>query len=245
MTEPAVRSPLADATSPDMHGAALVLVPVGSIEQHGPHLPLDTDTLIAEAVTRRVADLLGPGLGAVVAPPLSYGASGEHQDFAGTSSIGSDVLHHVLVELVRSMCTWAARVVFVNAHGGNARALQSATAKLIHEGHDTGWVGCATEEADAHAGRTETSLMLHLRPGSVRLDLAEAGNVQPLRDILDAMVAGGVRAVSENGVLGDPAGASAREGEQLVRAMSEDLATLIRSGAAGPGGHLRLLVPSP
>ena len=245
MTTTAVMTPLADATWPEAAGAALVLVPVGSIEQHGPHLPLDTDAVIAEAVARRVAELLGPGVGAVVAPPLTYGASGEHQGFAGTSSIGTEVLHTVVVELTRSMRLWAGRVVFVNAHGGNARALQTAVARLLHEGHDTGWVACATEEVDAHAGRTETSLMLHLRPGSVRLDLAEAGNVQPLRDILDALVAGGVRAVSDNGVLGDPAGASAAEGERLVQAMAGDIVALIRSGTPDPKGHLRLVAPTP
>jgi mycofactocin precursor peptide peptidase len=107
---------LAEATWPDAEGARLVLVPVSSLEQHGPHLPLDTDTAIAEAVTQGVAARLH---GAWVAPALSYGASGEHQSFPGTTSIGSDVLHLVVVELVRSLRTWATRVVLVNAHGGN------------------------------------------------------------------------------------------------------------------------------
>jgi mycofactocin system creatininase family protein len=199
---------LAGATSPETRGSGLVLVPVGSIEQHGPHLPLDTDTTIAIAVTQGVARELP---GAWVAPPISYGSSGEHQSFSGTASIGTDALTRVAVELVRSLRTWASRVVLVNAHGGNVAALNAS--------HEVEWVPCATEEVDLHAGFTETSLMLHLRPESVRLDLAEAGNPQPLSEILPAMMIGGISAVSANGVLGDPSGASAAEGERVLKAM--------------------------
>ncbi|MDF1605344.1 mycofactocin biosynthesis peptidyl-dipeptidase MftE [Nocardioides sp. YIM 152315] len=199
---------LADATSPEAAGAGLVLVPLGSIEQHGPHLPLDTDTAIAEAVARGVAEQLP---GAWVAPAIAYGSSGEHQSFAGTASVGTAALTHQLVELVRSLRTWAERVVVVNAHGGNVAALEASD--------EIGWVPCATEAVDLHAGYTETSLMLHLRPGSVRLELAEAGNTQPLNEILPVMMTGGVAAVSPNGVLGDPASATAAEGERVLKAM--------------------------
>lgn len=212
---------LADATSPETAGAGLVLVPVGSIEQHGPHLPLDTDTTIAIAVAEAVAKELP---GAWVAPALSYGSSGEHQSFAGTASIGTEALAHVVLELTRSLRTWADRVVFVNAHGGNLTALRASD--------EVEWVPCATEPplnpgADLHAGFTETSLMLHLRPDAVRLHLAETGNTQPLSEILPAMMAGGVGAVSANGVLGDPAGASAAEGERLLKAMVADVLSRI------------------
>ncbi|WP_395695830.1 mycofactocin biosynthesis peptidyl-dipeptidase MftE [Nocardioides sp.] len=209
-------SVLAEATSAEATGARLVLVPLGSIEQHGPHLPLDTDTVIATAVAEGVARQLP---GAWVAPAISYGSSGEHQSYAGTSSAGTEALAHLLVELTRSMRTWADRVVFVNAHGGNVAALGAS--------EEVEWVPCRTESVDLHAGVTETSLMLHLRPRAVRLDLAEAGNTQPLSEILPAMVAGGVAAVSANGVLGDPAGATADEGARALRAMVAEVVEVL------------------
>jgi mycofactocin precursor peptide peptidase len=216
--------PLASATSPGIPASATVLVPVGSLEQHGPHLPLDTDTTIAVAVaSRAAAGLVAAGHPVLVAPPLTYGSSGEHQDFAGTCSIGTEVLQQVLVELTRSVRTWAARVVFVNAHGGNGLALQRAVGQLVGEGHDVSWVPCATEEVDLHAGRTETSLMLHLRPADVRLERAEAGNTGTITELLPAMLAGGIKAVSPNGVLGDPAGATAEEGVRVLDAMVVDV----------------------
>ncbi|AIY19191.1 mycofactocin biosynthesis peptidyl-dipeptidase MftE [Pimelobacter simplex] len=223
---------LASATSPGLPAGATVLVPVGSIEQHGPHLPLDTDTVIATAVATEAARLLAlRDHDVVVAPALAYGSSGEHQDFAGTSSIGTDVLHQVVVELTRSMRTWAARVVLVNAHGGNLTALRGAVRQLTDEGHDVAWVACATEDVDLHAGRTETSLMLHLAPWHVRLDRAEPGNTGTLAELLPAMIAGGVKAVSPNGVLGDPTGASAEEGAVVLASMVGDVVAAVDRSA--------------
>lgn len=211
---------LSDATSPETAAAELVLVPVGSIEQHGPHLPLDTDTVIAIAVATLTAERLGGAeAGVWVAPPLTYGSSGEHQSFAGTSSIGTDTLRAVVVELVRSLGTWASRVVLVNAHGGNLVALRAAVDQLVVEGHDVAWAACATGSVDLHAGRTETSLLLHLCPERVRLGLAVAGDRRPLHEILPALMSGGVSAVSANGVLGDPAGATSAEGSAVLASM--------------------------
>ena len=216
---------LAAATSAETNGTRLVLVPVGSTEQHGPHLPLETDTLIATAVAEGVARRLGGReAGVWVAPPLSYGSSGEHQSFPGTVSIGTEALRFVVVELVRSLRTWAPRVVLVNAHGGNLVALRSAVDQLVAEGHDVASAACATEEVDLHAGRTETSLLLHLAPRLVRLDLAEAGDCRPLAEILPALISGGVAAVSPNGVLGDPTGATAEEGRAVLETMVADVA---------------------
>lgn len=229
---------LADTAWTEVGPRPLVLVPVGSIEQHGPHLPLDTDTAIAVAVAHDVAGRLDGEV--LVAPPVSYGSSGEHQDFAGTSSIGSEVLQQLVIELVRSMSTWAGRIVFVNAHGGNVSALAKATFQMIVEEHDVAWVACATEGVDLHAGITETSLMLHIRPASVRLELAEAGETRPLGQILPLMMAGGVAAVSPNGVLGDPTGATAGHGARVMAEMVEAIVGQVRRGVADRRGMLAI-----
>ncbi|MDI2030172.1 mycofactocin biosynthesis peptidyl-dipeptidase MftE [Saccharopolyspora sp. TS4A08] len=225
---------LADATW-QQAGGDLLLVPVGSLEQHGPHLPLDTDTAIAVAVANGTAARLAEhGVTTWVAPALTLGSSGEHQHFAGTLSIGTEVLQHMVVELVRSARTWVPRVVLVNAHGGNARALTLAVTQLVREGHEVAWLPCRTEEVDLHAGCTETSLMLHLHPNSVRVELAEAGNTGPLAEILPAMIDGGVIAVSPNGVLGDPAGATAEQGRDLLEMMIADTVQAVLASEDGP-----------
>lgn len=203
-----------------------VVVPIGSTEQHGPHLPLGTDTLVATAVAAALHER-DPGL--VLAPALPYGAAGEHEGFPGTVSIGEGALRTVLVEYGRSACRWASRLVLVNGHGGNVGALRAAVTLLREEGRDAGWLACTAAvpgiPSDAHAGRTETALLHHLAPHLVRDDRAAAGETRPLPGIIDDLRAGGIAAVSPNGVLGDPAGANAAEGRTVLDA--------IVTGAAG------------
>jgi creatinine amidohydrolase len=224
-------SGLADATWPEVEaaGPTLLLVPLGATEQHGPHLPLGTDTTIALAL----ATMAATGLpGASVAPPLAYGSSGEHQDFPGTISIGAEATELVLVELGRSACETFDRLLFVNAHGGNAAPLAAAVARLREEGRDArAW--SPRFGGDAHAGRTETSLMLAL--AEVRSDLAAAGNDAPLAELIDRLRTEGVRPVSPNGVLGNPEGASAAEGHALLAAASARLSAYGRQACEVEG----------
>jgi creatinine amidohydrolase len=212
---------LSTMTSPEVSafGARVLLIPVGSLEQHGPHLPLDTDTRIAVALADAVVEQRSDAL---VAPAIAFGSSGEHEGFAGTLSIGGEALAVLLVELVRSNRDFA-HVVFVNGHGGNLDALQRAASQLVAEGHSVVAFSPSVPGGDAHAGRTETSLLLHLDPSMVRLELAQAGATEPLADLLPRMRADGVRAVSPNGVLGDPHGASAEEGAELFATLVADL----------------------
>ncbi len=214
----------------------MLLVPLGATEQHGPHLPLDTDTRIAEAWARGVAARV---TGCVVAPPLAYGSSGEHAGFAGTLSIGQRALELMLVELVRSSSATFAAVLLVCGHGGNVEPVDRVIQRMRQEGHRVGavfprWPGSAIDgPVDAHAGRVETSLLLHLSPATVDMDLATPGVSTPVSELMDDLRAGGVAAVSPNGVLGDPTGASAAEGAEL-------LADLVDRTVAGLGDLLDL-----
>jgi len=202
----------------------LLAVPIGSTEQHGPHLPFDTDTRIALEVTTRLS-VARPHV--VVAPALPFGASGEHASFPGTLLLGHVVLADVLMELIRSARSAFAGVVLVSAHGGNHDGLALLQARCRADGEDVLIWAAVAEGGDAHAGRTETSLMLAIDAGAVRLDLAEAGCRQPLEAILPRLRAEGVRPISSNGVLGDPDGASADEGRVLLAGMTDALVAAV------------------
>jgi mycofactocin system creatininase family protein len=214
---------LAALTSPEAGelaaAGALLAVPVAATEQHGPHLPLCTDTDLAAALCARLA-AARPGV--LVAPQLAYGASGEHKDFPGTLSIGTEAVELLLVELCRSATRTFPRVLLVSTHGGNADAVRRAGQRLRAESRDVlAWL--PAWEGDAHAGRAETSLALALAPDRVRPGRAEAGNTRPLTELMPELRRSGVRAVSPNGVLGDPAGASAAEGAALLGRLLADL----------------------
>jgi len=177
---------LAGLTSPEAGRqagpGALLVIPVGATEQHGPHLPL---------------------------------------------SIGQQAVELMPIELCRSATVTFGRVLLVCAHGGNAAAVRRAEQQLRAESRDMrAWL--PRWGADAHAGRTETSLQLALAPGRVRLDLAEPGNRQPITDLMPPLRASSVRAVSSNGVLGDPAGASAAEGRAMLTDLLADLKAVVR-----------------
>jgi mycofactocin precursor peptide peptidase len=227
---------LAGAVWPDLPERPLLLVPLGAVEQHGHHLPLATDTTVACTVAEAAAGDLD---GALLAPALAYGASGEHEGFPGTVSIGTEALTGLLVEYGRSACRWAGRLVLVNGHGGNLDALRTAGRQLRDEGRDVAWFPCGVPGADAHAGRTETSLMLHVEPAWVRTDRAVAGDTTPIAELLPRLRAEGVRGVSPTGVLGDPAGASAEEGAELLATMAARLGAAVRAWDVDPTGRLR------
>jgi creatinine amidohydrolase len=259
---------------------AVLAVPVGATEQHGPHLPMATDTDVAMALAGRLA---ARRRDVIVAPPVGYGSSGEHAGFAGTISIGQDALELMLVELGRSAAQTFRHILFISAHGGNDEPVTRATQRLRAESRDviawmpghhpalvpakalglapapdpeissaagtgpssagdrpdraiTGRSGRVSADrgrsarespADAHAGRVETSIQLSLGPDRVRPGLAAAGNTAPIAELMTVLRTSGVRAVSPNGVLGDPAGASADEGAALLKWLESQLLAVV------------------
>ncbi len=209
----------------------VLTVPLGSTEQHGPHLPVATDTEIALALAAGLSRLRPEVL---VAPCVSYGSSGEHARFAGTLSIGQEATELLVVELCRSATLTFRRVLLISTHGGNAAPVGRAVIRLRNEGCDVRafyprW------PHDAHAGRAETALMLAIDPEHVRLDRAEAGATAPLRELLPKLVSGGGREVSANGILGDPAGASAQEGRAMLDGAVQSLAGLVAAWESPAG----------
>ncbi|MCF6744446.1 mycofactocin biosynthesis peptidyl-dipeptidase MftE [Blastococcus sp. KM273128] len=227
---------LGTATWPELPERPLLVVPLGAVEQHGPHLPLTTDTAVATAVADGAVDRLP---GALLAPALAYGASGEHEGFPGTVSLGTEALTGLLVEYGRSACRWAGRVLIVNGHGGNLDALRTAVPRVRAEGRDVAWFPCGFPDGDAHAGRTETSLMLHVEPDQVRRDRAVTGETTPIRALLPRLRAEGVRAVSPTGVLGDPSGAGAEEGARLLDGLVGRLTAAVGTWHVDDAGRLR------
>lgn len=230
---------LADLAWPEVPDGAVLVVPVGSCEQHGPHLPLDTDLRIASHLSDRLAATRDD---VVVAPAVTVGASGEHRGFPGTLSIGTLALETLVVELVRSALPPEgdgpfAGVVLVNGHGGNVEALGRAQALLADEGRDVLVWHPRVPGGDSHAGRTETSLLLHLDPGCVRTGRIEVGSTARWRDIGPVVTRDGLAAVTPNGVLGDPRDATAREGAEVASALLADLGGALDAWTAGLPGR--------
>jgi creatinine amidohydrolase len=214
---------LASLSWPDLDTAPplVLLLPLGATEQHGPHLPLETDTVIAVAL----AEAVGAGRSdVVVAPALPYGSSGEHAGFPGTLSLGQEALELAVVELVRSADRFAA-VVLVSWHGGNAEPLARAVARLRAERRRvSAWQ--PEVDGDPHAGHTETSLMLALAPELVS-DLRPVEATARLDVLLPTLRKAGVDAVSRSGVLGDSTGAAAEEGRALFDRLVADLTAFV------------------
>lgn len=212
---------LGTTTSPEINeaGKLTLLLPLGATEQHGPHLPLDTDTRIAQAVADGVALRLEATR---VAPAISISASDEHKGFAGTLSVGTRVMSEILIAIVSNAGAEFKRVVAINGHGGNAYALRAATEVCASNGRELEIWSVRLPASDAHSGRTETSLMLAIAPELVRLDLAEPGATEPIEELLPKIMENGVREVSPNGILGDPTGANPAEGTRLLAALIDD-----------------------
>jgi creatinine amidohydrolase len=208
----------------------VLVVPIGATEQHGPHLPLTTDSDIAVALAERLLKAIPDTV--VVAPPVAFGSSGEHQAFAGTIAIGQPAIEEFLVELGRSATNTWRRILLLSTHGGNAEPVMRAARRLRDEDRDVR-VWMPRWGGDAHAGRTETSLMLAIDRRRVDVELAQPGAMESIEELMPRLVQDGVAAVSRNGVLGDPTGASAREGRQILATAVTSLSAAIARWPTG------------
>jgi len=220
-------------------GGEVGLVPVGAVEQHGPHLPTGTDTIVATAICDRAAARSG----AIALPPIGLGCSfGHGTSFPGTLSLSPELL----VAVVRQYVEWAAtsgltKLLLVNAHMGNSPALMSATdhVRLSRPELQTGivnwWeatpqVTAATvaDAADLHANRAETSLMLAIAPELVRMDeLAGADDPDRTDDLVFRYTA---TALSTNGVTGRPSEATPELGDELLETVVAEVAARAERG---------------
>jgi creatinine amidohydrolase len=206
----------------------IVLLALGSWEQHGAHLPFDTDTVIIESVVDAAIRSVDPeNTQFSVVPTIGVTASDEHNGFAGTLSIGTNALSDAVVSIARS-ASWARGICIVNGHGGNSDALKLVHSALDYENiRHSIWSLPYYEGADMHAGHTETSLMLHLAPDTVRMDLAEVGAVGDSEMLIERMRAGGIKEVSSNGVVGDPTNATAAHGATMLSFYADHLTKLL------------------
>jgi creatinine amidohydrolase/Fe(II)-dependent formamide hydrolase-like protein len=222
----------------------LALLPVGAVEQHGPHLPLDTDAFDAGYLARRVAEACNPPR-PLVMPLVPYGVSYHHSDFKGTLGIGNESLAGLIYDIGMSAAANGVRkLVIINGHGGNAPALNYAAQKINRDAHifvcvDSGETSDVDIEAlvetpnDVHAGEIETSTSLAVRPHLVRRARAVSEVPRFSSRYLDFSSNRGVSwyaytdRISESGVMGNPLLASARKGEKIWEIMIAHLVALV------------------
>jgi len=214
----------------------IALLPVGAIEQHGYHLPLDTDAFDADYICREVARRCSAPR-PLVLPLIPYGVSYHHQDFPGTLSVGPDTLARFVYEVGMSAAhNGISKLLIVNGHGGNMATLQYAAQMINRDAHiftcvDTGETSdadinrLAETKSDVHAGEIETSTSLATRPELVDVTRLEKFVPRFSSQYLDFSSEYGVEwyahtsRLSPSGVLGDPTKASAEKGREMMEAM--------------------------
>jgi len=232
-------------------GFTTAVVGVGSTEQHGPHLPTMTDARIGDDVAERVARKLG---NALHARTIEVGISEHHLAFPGTISLKAETLALILRDYVASLARHGfRRVVFVPSHGGNFATVQRAieSARETHPGIEvtgytdllgitafldgtSGRYGVSAEEAGAHAGENETSMMMALEGALVAAERFAPGYVGPTGEAeVELVFEKGMPALTANGVLGDPRTASADKGEEYLERLADFLVADARARTTG------------
>jgi creatinine amidohydrolase/Fe(II)-dependent formamide hydrolase-like protein len=240
---------LGDLTSPEIadaisRGIDVAILPVGSTEQHGPHLPLATDSLHTFAVLERVAQALP----ALVAPLLPIGRAEHHMAFAGTMTVRQETLHALIRDCCDSLFLHGfCHVLIYSGHGGNAAPLARIVDDLVHEDAERSIIGCTDwgvydralfPRAEAlgvgkfaagwHAGELETSMILALAPDLVLMDRAAPDFLGDLADVRERLMSAGIQAVAPSGVMGDPQSATSDHGEAYLDALTDSITRFFR-----------------
>ena len=216
----------------------VIIIPIGSIEQHGPHLPVSMDAEAAYLLAIKAAEAVDGG-GVYVAPPIFYGSCTATKNFPGTISIRQSTLIALIIDVLKGFASHGfKKFVILNCHGGNTAAIRMAIRELMEEGFKA-FVGCIhwwgliqdvvneVREAEdyGHACEIETSFAYVLIPEKVRVDKIVRGRVDPEHfypragDIVNAIH--DWTELTETGIKGDPTKASREKGERMLTAFIE------------------------
>lgn len=235
-----------------------IVVPLGSTEQHGHHLPLGADSIAVTQIAELAAARAAPEIPVVLAPTLPYGFAHHHVGFAGTATIGMAAYIDVLTDLGQSLAGFGSRrILFLNGHGGNESAARAAADRLVYELRSPAHVAAVaywvlardalaelhltTSVVPGHAGSFETSVLLAVRPDLVHLDRRPPKEAEPQPvgrvDLLPAHVRRpGIWSASD-GRSDDASGADPAEGERIVRAIATAVGSfLVRFHRSVPDG---------
>jgi creatinine amidohydrolase len=226
-------------------GSSTVVFAVGSNEQHGPHLPTSTDSLIGEALANKVAGKLG---NALQAPSINVGCSEHHMALPGTISLKPETLK----DLIRDYCVSLAKhgfknIIILPSHGGNFDAVREVVNELNQSLEEVNVVaytdlkgllrflaefsskhGISANESGGHAGESETSMVLAIRKDLVDMEHAEEGFMGSVEDKIDLVWSQGIKALAKNGVIGDPRKAEVGKGEEYLELWAEKMVDFIR-----------------
>lgn len=243
-----------ELTSPEVaaldRDATVLVLPLGSVEQHGHHMPLGTDTLLAHSVSLRAAECSAGKV--LVLPPPWYGFSAHHMAFPGSITLRAETLMAMVEDVVASLVRHRfRRIVVVNGHGGNSPVIDLLAATLGHQHYGAARIAALTyfqlaRDAIAalrqsrpggmgHACEFETSMIQHLRPDLVRSGLAQTTYPDPGSRYLTTDLLGGsavrtyhdFRDLSDSGTLGDPSLATPEQGSAFFEAVSQALVAFI------------------
>jgi creatinine amidohydrolase len=234
--------------SAELSKESIVVLPLGAIEQHGPHLPLNTDFVVADAVSKAAVEKFGAETNAWLLPTLPFTKSNEHAWAAGTMWLSATTMMAVIDDIGRCVAsTPAKKIMFINGHGGNSALMAMMNRELrlkyglqtfLAHPHMPADQGGSSAESElgmgVHGGVDETSVMLHLRPDLVNMSLAVRRVPEGLAKNEQVKFGGRVafgwlsNDFFPEGHIGDPTGASADLGARMFSGAVESLGTAMK-----------------